>query len=136
MLSFLTTLFGVANAGGNLFGELRKAWQARLDAQTDEARLDADIKIKQIEADIDRQQAASRFSLGQMNHPIWWAAWIVFVLPIGVYHAAIFFVSTFPFWGWPVERVPPAQEEWARLIVLSIFGAQIVAGGLGSLIRR
>lgn len=63
-----------------------------------------------------------------MNHPIFWVAWGLFVLPVGLHHAAVFWVSTFPFWGWPVLEVPAMQAETAKQIVGTIFLAQAGTG--------
>lgn len=121
---------------GDLLGQLRRAYEAKLAAETNIERLMHDERIKTLEAKLERQRTAKDFALGQMNHPVWWAAWMLFVLPVGVYHAAIYLVSTWPAIGWEIQRVPTTQEEWGRMIVLSIFGAQIVASGLREFLTK
>lgn len=122
--------------GLDLIGSLERAYIAKEKAKSDRERLLHAERIKDIEAELESQRTATGFALGQMNHPVWWAAWLLFVLPVGFYTAAIFLVSTVPAleW-WEVRRVPQVQEDWARWIVLSIFGAQIVAGGIGRKLR-
>jgi hypothetical protein len=85
-----------------------------------------------------------------MTHKVWWVAWALFVLPVGLYEAMIFFVSTFDAWlntpgcvipeigqavragarvcEYFVRRVPPAQEQLAVQITGTIFVAQAGTG--------
>lgn len=70
-----------------------------------------------------------------MSHPFFWAAWCFGVFPVLGYHAAIFFVSTFPQYGWTVLRVPDVELEYGRQVVGSVFaltGATSLISGVAS----
>src|SRR5690242_5108951 len=92
-----------------------------------------EVSIAVIQAEIARQNASKETILNGMNHPIWWVAWGLGVFPVLLYHASIFWVSIFPFWGWTVLEVPAAQAAFAQLVVGSIFGltgASMVVTGI------
>lgn len=86
-----------------------------------------EVSIAVVEAQVAGVQAQKEMNVVGMGHPVWWIAWALFVIPVGMYHSAIFFVSTFHL-QWVVDRVPQTQETWALYIVLSIFGAQVTTG--------
>jgi hypothetical protein len=86
-----------------------------------------EVSIAVVQSEIARVQAQKEMNMVGMNHPIWWVAWALFVLPVGLYHAMIYFVSTFHL-VLVVDRVPPVQEQWGMWIVGSIFGAQVTTG--------
>jgi hypothetical protein len=91
-----------------------------------------EVSIALIQAEIARQNAAGDFLRAAMSHPIWWFAWGLGVFPVMGYYAAIFWVSTFPFWGWTVLKAPADALEFAKLVVGSMFGiagvSSVVAG--------
>jgi hypothetical protein len=60
-----------------------------------------------------------------MSHPVWWVAWGLGVFPVFLYHASIFWVSTFPFWGWVVLKAPADALDFAKLVVGSMFGIAV-----------
>ncbi len=121
---------GVANAVVGVFGAsilqpILTAWAKSRDVNLEElkARLgtEKDEAAALLAHEGLRVAAQQSVTLAAMNHRVWWIAWALFVLPVGLYHAAIFLVSTF---GAPfvIQRVPATQEQWAQLIVLSMFG--------------
>lgn len=77
------------------------------------------VAASQQEAARTAEQRQDRANM--MNHPVWWIGWGLFVFPVALYHASIFIVSTLSL-PIVIQRVPPTQEEWAQLIVLSFFG--------------
>lgn len=83
-----------------------------------------------IGAEVERIKANASIIQEGMQHKIWWWGWALFVMPVGIYHATIFLLSTagVPPSTFAVLRVPPMQEQWAMWIVLSIFGAQTATG--------
>lgn len=89
-----------------------------------------EVSIAVVQSEIARVQAQKEMNVVGMSHPIWWFAWALFVLPVGLYHFMIFFVSTFHL-EFTVDRVPPVQEQWGMWIVGSIFGAQVTSGVIG-----
>lgn len=101
-----------------------------------------------IQAEVERVKGNTSLILAGMNHPVWWVAWLLFVLPVGFYHAMIHLVSVYPdgltlFWIWEilepgqvVKRVPATQESWDLWIVLSIFGAQTTTGAITAMAKK
>jgi hypothetical protein len=108
-----------------------------------------------------RHAAQANVAIAAMAHPIWWAAWAMFVVPVGIYDGLIYFVSTFDAWlntpgcvipkagetiragarlcEWYVRAVPPDQAASRANIIYFIFGAQAasgVAAGLGQAAAR
>jgi hypothetical protein len=108
-----------------------------------------------------RHAAQQNVAIAAMAHPIWWAAWAMFVVPVGVYDGLIYFVSTFDAWlntpgcviprigegiragvkvcEWYVRAVPPDQAASRANIIYFIFGAQAASGiaaGLGQAAAR
>lgn len=86
-----------------------------------------EVSIEVVKAEIARVQAQSANTREGMNHRVWWFAWALFVFPVGLYNFMIYFVSIFHL-EMVIDRVPATQEEWARWIVLSLFGAQAASG--------
>jgi hypothetical protein len=123
-----------------LFGWLNK----KEDTQVVENNNSATVSTAVIQNDTSRIAAVRDVTLAMMNHPVFWIAWGLGVFPVLTYHAAIFFVSTFPhFWLWltgipankAVLEVPAAQMEYARLVVGSVFtltGVSTVVAGIAS----
>lgn len=86
-----------------------------------------------VQAEVARTTAATSVISVAMGHPIWWFAWGLGVFPVLLYYASIFFVSTFPFWGWTVLKVPVEAQDFSRLVVGSMFtigGASSLVAGL------
>lgn len=86
-----------------------------------------EVSIAVVQAEIAKTNAQKEMNIVGMNHPIWWFAWALFVLPVGLYHASIYFVSIFHL-VYVIDRVPPVQEQWGMWIVMSLFGAQVSTG--------
>jgi hypothetical protein len=92
-----------------------------------------DVSLAAIQAEVARMNAASGVISAAMGHPIWWVAWGLGVFPVLLYYASIFFVSTFPFWGWTVMAAPADALEFAKLVTGSMFaigGASSLVAGL------
>jgi hypothetical protein len=91
-----------------------------------------EVSIAVVQAEIARQNSVASVITASMNHPIWWFAWGLGVFPVLAYYACIFWVSTFPFWGWTVLKAPADALEFAKLVVGSMFGiagvSSVVAG--------
>lgn len=96
------------------------------------------LSVAVINAEVERIKGNSAIIREAMQHRIWWWAWALFVIPVGVYHATIFVVSTLgiPPEVYTVLRVPPMQEQWAVWIVLSIFGAQTASSIVSDVASR
>lgn len=92
-----------------------------------------DVAVATLQAESVRTNAIRDVLTVAMGHPIWWVAWSIGVFPVMVYYACIFWVSTFPFWGWTVLQAPADALDFAKLVVGSMFaihGASSVVAGI------
>jgi hypothetical protein len=92
-----------------------------------------DVALAAVQAEVSRMNAATSVISAAMGHPIWWFAWGLGVFPVLLYYASIFFVSTFPFWGWEVLKAPADALDFAKLVTGSMFaigGASSLVAGL------
>lgn len=110
-------------------GPLERAWQAKLQADTDEKKLDAERAIKSIEAarDIAVAEAADRWSATRVGR------WLI-VVPFGLWWAAIYLVQIINPWlglNLVVIDVPPHIHNMALVLVPAI-----VIGDAGTFIAR
>lgn len=118
---------GVISKGFDLAA--KKADVAHQDLATLSAEKRA-VLVEAIRGDSVRVQAQQNLLLAAMSHPVWWWAWGLFVFPVGLYHAAIFILSTLGIGPdvIVVLRVPAEQEKMAREIVSTIFTLQAGTG--------
>lgn len=92
-----------------------------------------DATVAIVQAEVARSSNVKDVTLSMMSHPVFWIAWGLGVFPVLLYHACIFFVSTFPVVGWTIQKVPNVELEYAQLVVGSVFtltGASTVVSGL------
>lgn len=120
MIRLLASLFG-----GGIPDQLRRAYEAKLNAQNDADRLAAESTIRALEIARDNRLATTdnpglRFAIG-----------LVAIALCG-HVAAVAFVSSFPMVGWTVHALPPPMNEWQGTIILSLFGLAAV----GRMFRR
>lgn len=102
--------------GSGVADQLRRAYEARLTAQNDEARVAADVQIARLQA-----------RLAQPGNRLLQLAIGLAALAVCGHLAAVAFVSAFPFWGWTVHALPAPMNEWQREIILGLFGLSGVA---------
>lgn len=91
-----------------------------------------DVSIAVVQSETARVNAGASVIKAAMDHQVFWAAWVLGVYPVMLYYACIFFVSTFPMWGWTVQKAPADALEYARLVTGSMFGiagaSSVIAG--------
>jgi hypothetical protein len=114
MWTILTMIPGLAQS---LLGYL----QTRNDTQLAKLGLARDSTAAIVAVEGKRQDAALDVYKLMLSHPVFWIAWGLGVFPVMLYHAAIFWVSIFPFWGWTVLRAPPDQLAFANTVVGNVF---------------
>jgi hypothetical protein len=127
----ITLLTSVPQLLTGLFGWLNKKEDTRVVENNNSATVSTAI----VSEEAHRFSDVKDVTMAMMNHPVFWIAWGIGVFPVMLYHAAIFFVSTFPALGWTVLKVPDVELEYARLVVGSVFtltGASTVVAGLAS----
>jgi hypothetical protein len=86
-----------------------------------------------VQAETARSHDVKDIALAMMDHPVFWCAWGLGVFPVLLYHACIFFVSTFPSLGWTVLKVPAEEIEYGKTVVANVFmltGASTVVSAL------
>ena len=127
MWSFLTLIFpGLAKS---LLGYL----QSRNDTELGKLGLSRDATVSIVGSESRRQEAALDVYKLMLSHPVFWIAWGLGVFPVMLYHASVFWVSIFPFWGWEVLKAPADQLEFAKTVVGNVFlltGTSTVVAGL------
>ncbi len=99
--------------GGNL-DSILKTIEGGMDDEVEKEKVKADVTKKWIDA-----------QAGLLVGRTWWFQ-LFFVIPLGVYWAALLWVNAFPFWGWTVDSLPSPYYEWAAAIISALF---IVDGG-------
>jgi hypothetical protein len=115
MIKLLTSLLG-----GGLAEQLRRAYEAKLNAANDADRLVAESRVRALEI-AQANRLATTDNLGLRV-----AIGIVAVALCG-HVAAVAFVSAFPMIGWTVQALPAPMNEWQGTIILSLFGLSAVA---------
>lgn len=133
MLAFITSLLS-----GPLVRGVIEGYRLKLDAANTRDRIAADLAEKAIDAERARRDAQRDLGIAGMSHPVWWVAWGLFVVPVGLYHATIFVLSTLGIGPetYAVLKVPPDQQELSRAIIQYLFLAQAGAGVAGAIIKR
>jgi hypothetical protein len=123
---------------GKTIGLLLEGYKAKLAATNTSDKHAVDLALADINAERARREAQRDLGIAAMNHPVWWIAWGLFVIPVGIYNAAIFLLSTAGIGPetFAVLRVPGAQEALMGSIIQSIFLAQGVSGIAGAVIKR
>jgi len=124
----LGMLLSWVTGGGlnGLAGQLRQAYQAKLDARTKDQVLAAELDIKRLENAVAMAQAANadRYSATSIGR-------YLIVLPFGMWWTAVFIDSTFSM-PWDVLALPPAIMELSVWLIPAI-----VVGDVGrSIFRR
>jgi hypothetical protein len=120
VIRLLASLFG-----GGIPDQLRRAYEAKLNAQNDSDRLAAESTIRALEIARDNRLATTD------NAGVRWAIGIVAVSLCG-HVAAVVIASTFPGLGWTVHALPPPMNDWQGTIILSLFGLSAI----GRVFRR
>lgn len=88
----------------------------RIEAQTDRERLKADIIMEHMRSRPDFMKAGGFWLM------------LLFAVPLAVWWAAVIVYSIFWCAGcaypqpWTIAALPPPLDQWAGLIVMSIFG--------------
>ena len=106
---------------GDLVGQLTKAYEAKLTADTDSKKLAAEIAIKNIESDIDARRAAKEIRLQTSN---FWEMRLITFLIAGCFtlHLLAVTLDTVFGLGLGIAAFPKPFDEWQGAILLSFFG--------------
>lgn len=96
---------------------------------TIERKMDNEVAKEEIKAEVTKKWVDAHAAL--LVGRTWWFQ-LFFVIPAGLYWAALCWVSTFPQYGWEVKRMPGFAEE----IYFAIVGALFIVDGGKALIGR
>lgn len=113
---------------GNLAGQLRQAYEAKLKASNETERLIADVAIKDVERQIADRQAAKEVRVATAG---FWEMRLITAVIAGcatLHYAAVTLDTVFRF-GWGIPKFPPPFDEYQGTILLSFFGVQAVGMG-------
>jgi hypothetical protein len=128
----MSWLFGLLTGIPGFLNGLLAYLQKRQDVAAMQNGNAKDVGIAVVQAETARYQAAASVLQVAMGHPVFWVAWAIGVFPVMIYYASIFFVSTFPFWGWQVLKAPADALDFAHQITGWMFGiagaSSLVAG--------
>ncbi len=128
MFKLLGLLNAVPDLVKGVLGWLNKKEDTAVVANTNSK----DVSVAVVQSETARINAGAGVLKAAMDHPVFWVAWVLGVYPVMLYYAAIFFVSTFPQWGWTVQKAPADALEFAKLVTGSMFGiagvSSVVAG--------
>ena len=114
--------FFTGGGASGLAEQFRLAQRDRLEAKNDSERLAAEERISQLNTALASQQITAQ--VHQAAAGFWEMRLIVFIagFPTSLHFAAVNFVSTFPQWGWVVQKLPEPMDSWQQSIILSLFG--------------
>lgn len=124
----------LALLAGPLLSALVGLMERRLSAKEREGELAAELAVEEIRAEMQARAEARKVLIAEQGHLLSAGriGRLLFVLPLGVWWAAVIADSIFRF-SWNVAALPAPLDEWAGGIVLSLFlvdGAQGVARSL------
>jgi hypothetical protein len=129
-MAWLASVFG-GNVLSSLFGLGTKA----LDYYVAKANGNVQEAIALMQADQARLAAQKDITLAGMNHPLWWAVWLMFVAPLGVYWSKVIIWDKVLGWGY-TDPLTGFVLDWSGYIVLSLFGLQVGVGVVGGILNR
>ena len=119
MWALLTLIPGLANG---LLAYLNKKQDTALEQFRVGNTTGKEVAIAVVLAEKARTEALKDVTISAMSHPVWWIAWSIGVFPVLSYHACVFFVSTFPEYGWTILKVPADQAAFAQQVTNWMFG--------------
>jgi hypothetical protein len=122
---------------GDLVGQLTKAYEARLKAQTDEQKLVADAVVAQMESAVKERQEQAAVVKEGMQHRAFWIPWLIAAIPTSLWYGWGMLDSLFNGSLPDVAQLPPQLKEYADIVFANIFyvgggvaGAQLVASAI------
>jgi hypothetical protein len=114
---------------GDLFGQLRQAYQAKLAAANETERLIADTAIKDIERRMHDRAVAKEIRLATAG--FWEMRLVTFIIAgCFAFHLLLVTLDTCFKLGWRIPAFPSPFDEWQGTILLSFFGVQVVGQGI------
>lgn len=129
LISFIPVIGPILDAligGGGLAPQLEKAFEAKLNAKSTEDRIAADVTIQSL-------QTQQTILINAMGHKMFWIGWACFVIPLGLWWAAVLINTIFAATGsWGIGTVPNQLIPWANIVFNAVFysGGGVASVGL------
>lgn len=115
----ISKLLGLFTGATGLGESLRKAYEAKLNAQNDAERISADRDLQRIEAAIEMAKVATSDRWGATS-----IGRYLIVLPYGVWWTAVFIDSVFNM-PWVILALPPQIDGMAKILIPAILIAEV-----------
>lgn len=117
---------------GNLAGQLRAAYEAKLAAANETERLIADVTIEDIKARIAAADNAKEVRLATTS---FWEMRLLtaIIAACPALHLVAVTLDTVFMFGWRIPKLPPPFDEYQGAILLSFFGVQGVVIGVSAI---
>jgi hypothetical protein len=115
----LSKLIGLFTGASGLGDTLRKAYEAKLNAETDVEKISAERDLGRIEAAIEMSKIAASDRWGATS-----IGRYLIVLPYGVWWSAVFIDSIFDM-PWVILALPPQIDGMAKVLIPAILIAEV-----------
>jgi hypothetical protein len=115
----LNKILGIFTGSTGLGESLRKAYEAKLSAETDAEKISADRDLQRIEAAVEMSRIAANDRWGATS-----IGRYLIVLPYGVWWAAVFVDSVFNM-PWDILALPPQIDGMAKILIPAILIAEV-----------
>jgi hypothetical protein len=115
----LSKLLGLFTGSTGLGESLRKAYEAKLTAETDVEKISAERDLQRIEAAIEMSRIAANDRWGATS-----LGRYLIVLPYGVWWTAVFVDSIFNM-PWDILALPPQIDGMAKILIPAILIAEV-----------
>jgi len=117
---------------GDLVGQLTKAYETKLRADTDERRIIADVAIRELESKLEAHREAAE--IRRATAGFWEMRLITFLIAsCFTLHLVLVTLDTCFRLGWRIPAFPHPFDEWQGAILLSFFGIQAASQGISAI---
>lgn len=114
---------------GSLSGPLVKAYEAKVNSETEGEKVRAEVAIKDIDAQIEARRQATQIRLATAG---FWEMRLITFLIAGCFtmHLVLVTLDTCFAFGWRIAAFPHPFNEYEGTILLSFFGVQVASKAL------
>lgn len=125
---------GLPGMLGKMFDWLGQKTNAALETFRIGNNNAAQVSTAAVQGDVQKSLAMIELQKSAMNHPIWWVAWALYIIPAGMHSAAVHLVSTFHL-ALIVDKLPSDFIAQDKMMVMYLFGAQIGTGVIDKVVN-
>jgi len=117
---------------GDLVGQLTRAYESKLKADTDERRIIADVAIRDLEARLAAHREATEIRRATAG---FWEMRVITCVIAACFtlHLVLVTMDTCFRLGWRIPAFPSPFDEWQGAILLSFFGIQAASQGISAI---